>query len=723
MSERHTYLVTCPKGLESLIEQELLNWQAEGVRQTVAGVYCQGPLELGYRLCLWSRLANRVLLILDEWQVQNIDELYDGVKQIDWLQHIQAEGTLAIDFSGRLPGVNHSHFGAQRVKDAIVDQIREQTGRRPSIDAKQPDIRVAVHVHRHRATLSLDLAGESLHRRGYRLQSGIAPMKENLASALLLRAAWPDTAAKGGRLLDPMCGSGTILLEAAQMALDIAPGLARWQYGFMRWKQHDNALWQRLREEAQARKEAGLERGCAEIRGYDADPRVIKVAEANIERAGLAKWVKVMVKEVAALSKPSHVQDQAPGLLICNPPYGERLSDTPVLVHLYRHLGERLIEHFQDWNAAVFTGNPELGKQMRLRSHKQYKFFNGALPCELLLFKVEEPYIVRAVEARTQEEAQVQLSEGASMFANRLRKNLKGLSKWVKKEQIDAYRLYDADMPEYAVAIDLYHDYLHVQEYAPPKSINADKAQQRLNEVLAALPVVTGIRPDRIVLKQRQRQAGRAQYERLDQQGKLLEVVEEGCKLLVNLTDYLDTGLFLDHRPVRRRIQQLAKDKHVLNLFCYTATATVHAAKGGARSTTSVDMSRTYLDWGRKNLAVNGFSERFHRFEQADCFKWLDDCKDKFDLIFMDPPSFSNSKRMDDVLDIQRDHVRLIRMAMRCLAPGGLLIFSNNLRTFSLDREALHNLDIQDVTKQSFDPDFARNTRIHQCFDIRAKNG
>ncbi|MFP8965288.1 bifunctional 23S rRNA (guanine(2069)-N(7))-methyltransferase RlmK/23S rRNA (guanine(2445)-N(2))-methyltransferase RlmL [Pokkaliibacter sp. CJK22405] len=721
MSDLSRYLVTCPKGLELLLEAEVQSLGATSARQTVAGVFCEGDLEVGYRLCLWSRFANRVLLILNEWEADNADDLYAGVKAVDWIEHMSADGTLAVDFHGKAADIRHSHFGALRVKDAIVDQMREQFGKRPSVDAKTPDLRISASLFKQKATVSIDLSGDSLHRRGYRQQAGAAPLKENLGAAILRRANWEEIASAGGRLIDPMCGSGTLLIEAALMAMDIAPGLGRWRFGFNQWKKHDGALWQQLREEATQRKRIGLEKGCGEIRGYDDNPQVIRTAEANIQRAGLEKFVRVSVKDVAHLVQPTHIQDEVPGLVICNPPYGERLSDVPVLVHLYRSLGERLISEFPGWYAGIFTGNPDLCKKMRLRSTKQYKFFNGALPCELVLLNISEPYIFAAPSKApaAQYSEEIELPEGALMFANRVKKNLKSLSRWVSRQKIDAYRLYDADMPEYSVAVDVYRDWLHVSEYAPPKTIDQDKARKRLEEVMLALPGVTGIAPERIVLKQRQRQSGTAQYERIGQQGELLEVIEGDCKLLVNLQDYLDTGLFLDHRPVRQWVQERSRDQRFLNLFCYTATATVHAAMGGARKTTSVDMSKTYLEWARKNMAINGFGERFHQFEQADCLAWLKTNKDEFDLIFMDPPSFSNSKRMLDVLDVQRDHVEMITLAMKRLSKDGLLLFSNNLRTFKMDTEALGQFDIKDVTGKSFDPDFSRNQRIHQCFEIR----
>ncbi|WP_122580050.1 bifunctional 23S rRNA (guanine(2069)-N(7))-methyltransferase RlmK/23S rRNA (guanine(2445)-N(2))-methyltransferase RlmL, partial [Pseudomonas viridiflava] len=315
---------------------------------------------------------------------------------------------------------------------------------------------------------------------------------------------------------------------------------------------------------------------------------------------------------------------------------------------------------------------------------------------------------------------QPRLSEGGQMFANRLQKNLKLMGKWVRREGIDCYRVYDADMPEYSMAIDLYHDWVHVQEYAAPKSIDPEKASARLFDALAAIPQALNIDKSRVVIKRRERQSGTRQYERQSAQGQFLEVKEGGVKLLVNLTDYLDTGLFLDHRPMRMRIQREAAGKRFLNLFAYTATASVHAAKGGARSTTSVDLSRTYLDWARRNLSLNGFSDK-NRLEQSDVTVWLQACREEYDLIFIDPPTFSNSKRMEGVFDVQRDQVELIDLAMARLAPGGVLYFSNNFRKFVLDENLGQRYAVEEITAQTIDQDFARNSKIHRAWKITAR--
>ena len=751
MSDRNELFLTCPKGLEGLLLEEAIGLGLEEAREHTSAIRGVADMETAYRLCLWSRLANRVLLVLKRFPMKNAEDLYNGVLDVDWHDHMVPDGTLAVEFSGHGSGIDNTHFGALKVKDAIVDKLRTPSGERPSIDKFSPDLRIHLRLDRGEAILSLDLSGSSLHQRGYRLQQGAAPLKENLAAAVLIRAGWPRMAAEGAALADPMCGVGTFLVEGAMIAADIAPNLNRIHWGFDAWLGHVPAIWKKLHDEATERAEIGMAKPPLWIRGYEADPRLIQPARNNIERAGLSHWIKIYQGEVATF-EPRPDQNQK-GLVICNPPYGERLGDEASLLYLYQNLGERLRQACLNWEAAVFTGAPDLGKRMGIRSHKQYSFWNGALPCKLLLIKVTPDQFVTG-ERRTPEQRQAEreqaesvveapveqkfnkngnpikpapvvieqprLSEGGQMFANRLQKNLKALGKWVKREGIDCYRVYDADMPEYSMAIDLYHDWVHVQEYAAPKSVDPEKASARMFDALAAIPQALNIDKSRVIVKRRERQSGTKQYERQSAQGKFTEVMEGGVKLLVNLTDYLDTGLFLDHRPMRMRIQKEAAGKRFLNLYCYTATASVHAAKGGARSTTSVDLSKTYLDWARRNLSLNGFSDK-NRLEQGDVMAWLDACREEYDLIFIDPPTFSNSKRMEGIFDVQRDHVQLLDLAMARLAPGGVLYFSNNFRKFVLDEHLAARYSVEEITASTIDPDFARNSKIHRAWKITAR--
>lgn len=718
------FFAACPKGLENLLLTEVVSLGAVEARETVAGVYFGGDLSLGYKVCLWSRLANKILLPLNSFPVDSEQDLYQGVADIPWVEHIAPTATLLVDFSGTNFAIRNTQFGAVKTKDAIVDSLRDASGERPSIAKQNPDIRINVRLSRGRAVVSLDLSGASLHRRGYRLQQGAAPLKENLAAAVLLRAGWPEIAARGGSLIDPMCGSGTFLIEAAMMAADIAPGLARERFGFECWLQHQSEVWLSLREEALERKRVGAEKTMPEIRGYDADIHVIRAAESNVQTAQVDQWVRLSRKELKDFTLPTH-RSLVPGIVLTNPPYGERMGDADALAYLYRYLGDRMRAEFSGWQLGVFTGNPMLCHELGMKAHKKYKLYNGTIESELLLFDVH----VRdrsGVDSTDQPRRafvpkQVVLSDGAQMFANRLLKNQKQLSRWVAKEKIECYRLYDADMPEYAVAVDVYKDHLHVQEYAAPNSIDERDANRRFEEVKAAIPVALGVNPDLISYKQRRRNSGTTQYEKLEirEQRSMFSVREGQAKVLVDLWQYLDTGLFLDHSPLRLKIAAQAKGKRFLNLFCYTATASVQAAVGGARFTVSVDMSKTYLDWARKNFAENGLGEQQNRLEQADCMAWLSKAEGEYDLILLDPPSFSNSKRMEGVLDIQRDHPKLIDQSMALLAQDGILYFSNNLRSFKFDESVSANYDVKDITRETLGKDFQRNQKIHHCWSIQ----
>lgn len=725
--------VTCAKGLENLLNGELSTFGGQQIGETVAGVKVEGDLAFAYRCCLWSRVANKVLLALGQCTVKNAEDLYSGVASVDWSLHLRSDSTLWVDFSGTNEALRNTQFSAQIVKDAIVDQLRTASGQRPSINRERPDLTVNVRLHRGQATINLDLCGESLHKRGYRQQSVVAPLKENLAAALLLRAGWLDIAADGGHLIDPMCGSGTLLTEAAMLVADIAPGIWREEFAFQRWLQHQPEVWQMLKAEAEQRREAGLAKRFAEIRGYDTDPRAVAASKANAERAGLDGLIRVLHKPLAEFTRPSH-GDFSKGLLITNPPYGERLGEQQALLPLYGQLGDTLKRDFSGWTAAVFTGNPELGKALGLRSHKQYKLYNGAIASELLLFEVFAKEGRRSTDEGSPAKANQVLSDGARMVANRLQKNLRQLQPWAQARNINCYRVYDADLPEYAAAIDIYGDKVHIQEYQAPASVPENKAQQRLRDLVLATQSVFDLGERDYSIKQRRRTRGKQQYEAnenaLAQTGTVktdsaqadsaqVNKVSEGKAIFeVDLWSYLDTGLFLDHRLAREKLASMALGKKLLNLFCYTATATVQAALAGARSSVSVDMSKTYLQWAQRNFDLNNLGKN-HQLVQADCLQWLKQCREGFDLIFLDPPSFSNSKRMAGVLDVQRDHVSLIKRCMELLNSHGTLFFSTNLRRFKFDFTAFNQFKIEDISAATIDRDFQRNPKIHQCFLIR----
>jgi len=689
MSTLYSFFAGCPRNLSDLAAAEIDRFNASAIKAGPGGVSFKSTLESGYRHLLWSRISSRLLLQLASFEANSPEELYRGVLSIPWHEHLDPDVTLVVRSDlKKTDVVNHSTFASQKVKDAIVDQFREGSGKRPSVDFKNPDITVHLFLDRNKATISLDLSGESLHKRGYRLQAGPAPLKENVAAAIMIRAGWPDIAKKGGAFLDPLCGSGTLLIEAAMMAGDIAPGLIRKKHGFSAWKMHDHELWQRLVIEAEERRLAGKEKIPA-IVGWDSNKSAVAAAAANIEAAGLKDKIHVEKRDLTQ-ARAMHLK---PGLILSNPPYGQRLGQMEELIPLYKSLGAILTQEFKGWRASILTGSRELSMATGLKAGKVNTIFNGPIECTLATFQIyseQEKEDIRE-EIKAKKDFRPALSPGAEMFANRLKKNLKRLKKWTKKNNITSYRIYDADMPEYSAAIDYYEgQWINLQEYMPPKTVNPEMARKHLDEMI-----------------------------RIAHTGERHEIREGGNIFLINLTDYLDTGIFLDQRLTREIFRQLAEGKRVLNLFAYTGTVTVYAARGGAGATTTVDNSNTYLDWAKENMRLNGFSGQQHSFIKADCLSWLENVGLEYDLIFLDPPTFSNSRGMKRTLDIQRDHVELIWKTVRLLAPGGTLLFSTNFRKFKMDMEKLPELNVEDISGQTIPPDFERNRKIHYCWKIR----
>ena len=749
------FIASSPRGLADLLARELKEFGAEEARERSTGVAFTGSLAPAYRACLWSRIGNRVFLELTRFEARDADEFYAAARNIDWASHIGPGATLACDFSGRHPSITHTHFGALKLKDAIVDCLRESQGLRPDIELERPSVRVHAHAHGTQMTLSIDLSGESLHRRGYRGEAGEAPLKENVAAGMLVRSGWPELARQGAEFLDPLCGSGTLVIEAAMIAADRAPGLFREYFGFLGWRGHEPQLWQDIRNDAESRARAPAPQ--LAIRGQDRDAAAIRAARANAQRARVEGFTQFEVKPLseaapartaaaatdaaaapdaaadgdgapgAGADSPTGAIEHTPGLLCVNPPYGVRLEDHEAARALHRELGSVLRERFQGWTAAVLIGAPDLGMELGIRAHRTHALWNGAIECRLLRMKIA-PESEREPGRLSKGGVQFRDTPGARMFGNRLAKNLKRLQGWANREGVGCYRLYDADMPEYAFAIDVYRtiepdqSWLHVQEYAAPAEIELDSVRRRRGEALSTLPEVTGVPPERIRVRLRRRTKRGEQYNKLDERANFHIVQEGGLRFRVNFDDYLDTGLFLDHRITRQRLRAAAAGTRFLNLFAYTGTATVYAVAGGAAASTTVDLSRTYLEWAQHNLMLNRLAGNQHEFVQADCREWLQRAGgggERYGLIFLDPPTFSNSKRMDGVLDIERDHPALIDACVRLLAPGGLVLFSTNAQRFRLDEQLARRLAVKDISAATLPVDFERNPRIHRCFEIR----
>jgi 23S rRNA (guanine2445-N2)-methyltransferase / 23S rRNA (guanine2069-N7)-methyltransferase len=702
------FFAAAPKGFEYSLASELKEFGATDVKESVAGVYFSASLELAYRITLWTRLASRIVLVIYKGACDSAEQLYNAAYCIDWPSHFSHKKTFSIDFHGTGGFINNTQFGALKIKDAVVDRFRDDGTPRPDVERVNPDFKIDAHYRNGQLTISMNFSGASLHQRGYRSTTGEAPLKENLAANMLVRSGWQ---ANPITVLDPFCGSGTVLIEAALMAADIAPGLKREKFGFENWQSHNKAMWQVIFDEAQARATLGKTRCKLKFYGSDIEPHLISIAKRNAENAGVAELIEFSVSDALDVTPPV-----SEGFLISNPPYGERLGNVTELLQLYYQLGDKFKKEFGGWKIAMLCSDVELISSLKLKADKQMKMFNGALECAFNIYTLHANSTRRDVPELPEG---VDIIDIAPAFANRIKKNVKQFEKWAKKERIDSYRLYDADLPEYNVAIDRYVDYVVIQEYSAPATIPEAVTKRRISDVLLALPGALGIHPDRITLKTRERQKGANQYQKIDERKVEVITEEYGAKFKLNLTGYLDTGLFLDHRVTRKLVGDKSKGKNVLNLFAYTGSASVHAAIGGAKSVTTIDMSNTYINWAKENFALNGLSGAKYDFIQADCLQWIkDNSHQKYELIFIDPPTFSNSKRMEDSWDVQRDHTEMLGGLIKLLSPNGELIFSNNKRKFKMDIEALNQagIDVTNIDHLCLPLDYKRNPHIHNVW-------
>ncbi|WP_157980702.1 bifunctional 23S rRNA (guanine(2069)-N(7))-methyltransferase RlmK/23S rRNA (guanine(2445)-N(2))-methyltransferase RlmL [Aliidiomarina taiwanensis] len=707
----YQFYISCAHGLEELLSAELSQQPVSEVKLTHGGVTCKGDLAAAYSLCLNLRTASRVLLHLHEGPVSDRESLLRESTKVPWGSYVNGDDSFVVRFSGTNDALRHTGFSAQVVKDGYLDYWRT-FDQRPAVDRDEAGVMVVVQLGKENANFYLDLSGSGMHERGYRHGTGQAPIRETLAAAVVQRSLNSLAEPTPSAVVDPFCGSGTLLLEAAMLLTDCAPGLLREHWGFFGLKAHDQGLWEETLAAAEQRFAAGKASCTTTFYGSDLEPKVLAQAAASAELLGLADLFQFERLDAATADLVSFVGEQANGLLVTNPPYGERL-ETPLSAHvLFRNFGAVLYQLEGTWNASVLAPSDVLLKSLRLRAWKKYNFNNGPISVRLAVYKLE---------------GQKQLgAKDNTDIANRLKKNWQQRRKWAKREGVEAFRVYDADLPDYNAAIDYYNDHLVVQEYAAPADIPDHVAENRFWDLIDAILAVLPIDPDNIHTKQRRRQKGLAQYNKkntAEDDAVVFQTREYNAAFWVNMTQYLDTGLFLDHRLVRKDIQKRAANKRVLNLFGYTGSASVHAALGGATEVTTVDMSRTYLNWAKDNFRLNHLTINKHAFIQADCLQWLSDMQgsgQQWDLIFLDPPTFSNSKRMEDTFDIQRDHLDVLRQVKSLLAPGGLLIFSTNKRRFKLDQAGLAELALKadERTHATTSEDFKRQRAIHYCWYI-----
>jgi len=697
-------------GLEAVVRREIeaLGYAAR-VEQT-GRVAFAGDAAAICRANLWLRAADRVLLRVGAFDAADFGELFDRTHALPWQRWIGPDAAFPV--RGRSVRSQLSSVPAcQRiVKKAVVEKLRA-AHRAETLDETGPVCGIEVALRNDRATLTLDTTGPGLNKRGYRQVVGKAPLKETLAAAMVLLSFWrPDRP-----LIDPFCGSGTIPIEAALIGRNVAPGLHR-AFAAENWPAIPATLWHAARAEARDLVRPDLP---VRIVGTDIDADAVRLARHHAELAGVADQIHFQQRPFDELSSK-----QQYGCVICNPPYGERLSDRATVDALYRAL-PLVLRRLETWSHYVLTARKDFEALIGRPADRRRKLYNGRIECTYYQFHGPRPP-APGTPPPARENAPPpafgglgpQADQQAEMFRNRLKKRAHHLRKWPRRG-ITCYRLYDRDIPEVPLAVDLYDGCLHLAEYDRPHDRTPAQHADWLDLMARAAGEELGIPPADVFLKRRQRQRGHDQYDRFADAGRVFTVAEGGLRFRVNLSDYLDTGLFLDHRITRSMVRDAAAGRRFLNLFAYTGAFTVYAAAGGAASTTTVDLSRTYLDWARENLALNGFAGDAHRTVRSDAAAFLGEYQPGpvWDLAVVDPPTFSNSKTLDRDWDVQRDHAELLTRLAARMAPGGVIFFSTNFRRFGLDEPALAGLDVREITRQTIPDDF-RNQRIHRCWRL-----
>ncbi len=755
------FIATCPKGFEKLLAEELASFHIPQVRQLRGQVAFGGELADAYRACLWSRLASRVLLVLARVGAADADALYEGVQSIDWSAHLAPGATFVIDSHGTNDNLRNTQFVALRSKDAISDQLFSARGMRPVVNTDAPDVIVDVRLQRERATVSIDLTGEPLFHRGYdsRAARKVAPLRADYAAMVLAAGRWYRNVRHGAPVLAALwAGQGAVLVEAAAEALDRAPGLLRARWGFEGWAGHDADAWDELLAEADERATAG-EKNSLALYACDTRPGAEAACRGALRAAGLDCEL-TFAPAAEVLDAARAAGDDA--LVTCDLSWlseDDLALEASALTAMSAAAGMNVAALVRDSSvdAAVQAAPAEVFDVIQGREPAYVRCFD-AVPGQA----APEPVCVTLAGG----ERVPVLVPASDQFAARLAKVAKLRAKWARREDVSCYRVYDADLPDYAVAIELYQGldgkgrWLQVSEYAAPKEIDADLARRRLMDVLAIAPRVMGIDPSNVNLRVRTRARGGSQYadegsaaatpaagefsrlrgQRADMRNRhkpSLTDLPRGAHLIdeggltfeVNFSARLDCGIFLDHRDTRAEVREMMKktlgSKRFLNLFAYTGTATCYAADGGAKFTTTVDLSRPSLDWARRNMARNGFTGPEHEFVQADVIQWVSEqrhTRNRWDLVFCDVPTFSNSQRMKkSSWDVQRDHSELIIGVSRLLTRNGCAIFSCNLRGFKPDVEALQKAGvvIEDITASTIPEDFKRNAKIHHAYIVR----
>lgn len=719
----------CAGGFETVLARELRGLGIRRVRPLRGTVSFFGTQRDAYRACLWSRVATRVQLVLARVPAADADELYASVVAFPWEKHVRDGATVAVQAHGTNANLRNTQFTALKVKDALCDRLRDVRGARPDVDARHPDFSVDVALHKARATVSLNLSGESLHRRGYR-QEGVqteAPLKEALAAGILLAAGWVELAEQGGVLVDPMCGSGTFAVEGAMIAAGIAPGLLRQTWGFEGWVRHDRQLWQELVDEARGLQDSSYTQ--ASIVAGDLDEGAVAVARDNVQRAGVSELVRLYVDDAANLSHHLRgLRDQL-GLMVANPPYGMRLLSQADLPQVHEALAAAVDALPKGWRVALIAPDLALDTALGRLPDEVLACHNGPIEAWVRTYDLAlgKPSTYELVSLGGTQRS-VRIAEaGSAQFAGRLRKVAKERARWARREDISCYRVYDADLPDYPVSVDLYRGvgkdegkaFVVVEERPRARSVDVQKAGRHFADAVALASAILDVPMENMVRKP---WATDALYDRTrEAMGERMACVAEGGYAYeADLMGTVGKSLPLELRLVRQLVADQSHGARFANLFAAGDAATVFAAGGGATSTVTVDSSKERLDWTLQALRDNGLAGGQHKTACMDVREWLAreaKAHRSYDLVLCSPPAYLAARGGVKAWSVETDLPSLLGNLARVLAPSGAAILVTPEQASLPDGP----FAVEDLTSRMVPYDFERS-REHPHVYLLARN-
>lgn len=678
-------------GCERILKKELLFLGAKNLKTTKGGIYYQGEDIILYNSLLWSRIATKIFLCIKKINIKNSNDLNTDICKINWTKILILGKSFSITYKYINNSTPNNLLTSLKIKEIIFDQFYQKYYTYPQVKIVNPDLLIVVFLSKNIMHIMLDISGDELYKRGYRQFSKITSIQENLSAAIILNSGWK----KNTPLIDPMCRSGTLVIEAAMISSDKAPGLDRKKWGFESWKGYRKNVWNKVLQEAKKRFEIGIKKCFTNYHvGYDYDENVIQIAQKNAIKANLEKIIHFSKCNLNNLNNPYN--ENKTGTIIIYPPYRSKNNTESKLISLYIQLGFVSKKYFKNWKLAVLSSSKFLLNFLQMKSYEKI-FFKKKLS-EYILEKYEIFSNIFNDQNHVEE------------YQNRLKKNIIKLQKWNDYKKIECFRVYDADLPNYKIIVDVYKNWIVIQEYQAPKIINSQKAHNRLCSAIFYSKEILSIPINNIIIKVRKKQKNNQQYQKLFEHNNFFIVKEYHTKLLVNLFDYLDTGLFLENRLVRKLLGNMSKGKDFLNLFSYTGTASVYAGLGKAKSTTTIDISNTYIKWSMRNMCINNLTGDQHIFIQQDCLKWIVSTNKKFDLIFFNPPNFSNSKRMEKHFELKKDYINILKNIKKILRKNGNIIFSSSVNNFEVNIHDIKkiNLYAKKITNLVKSKDFSK---------------